>query len=193
MTTARDPARSYREIDDADLERLGRIADADLVAFFARNPHLAGWRDRVAAVALAQGAAEHRVHGKRGIWDFDIIVCFADTDALPVLMRRQVTTWDWGPSKFGRCPYDPPEYTGRAVDVKLWVIPAAADPVEALKLWLARRAAKHSSPGRKADVAHEAVVLVRPCFGLVVWEPSVAPPPKTRSDGHRKPQGLAPP
>ena len=34
-----------------------------------------------------------------------------------------VVSWDWGPSKLGRCPHDPPEYTGRAVDVAFWVIP----------------------------------------------------------------------
>jgi hypothetical protein len=193
VTSKRDTARSYEHIDDADLERLGRVVDADLEAFFARNPRLLGWRDRITAVALAQGAAEHRLRGERGIWDFDLIVCFADTPALPNLMRRQVTTWDWGPSKFGRCPYDPSEYTGRAVDVKLWVIPDAPDPAEGLRSWLDQRADKHRHPARKPDVAHEAVVLIRPRLGEVVWDPGLAPPPKTHSAGHRRPQGLAPP
>jgi hypothetical protein len=193
LTSKRDPARSYEQIDDADLERLCRVADADLEGFFARNPRLLGWRERVAAVALAQGAAEHRVHRGRGIWDIDIIVCFSHAPGLPLLMRRQVTTWDWGPSKFDRCPFDPAEYTGRAVDVKLWVIPEALDPVAGLKSWLARRATKHPDPIRKPDVAHEAVVLIRPCLGDVVWDPGLAPPPKTHSVGHRRPQGLAPP
>jgi hypothetical protein len=188
-----DAARSAESIDDDDLERLGRVADADLRGFFDRNPHLHGWQERVSIVALAQGAAEHRLRGQRGIWDIDIIVCFADSAALPTLMRRQVTTWDWGPSKFGRCPYDPSEYTGRAVDVKLWVIPEAPDPVEGLKSWLAQRAAKHPDSARKPDFAHEAVVLIRPRLGEVVWDPGLAPPPKTHSHGHRRPQGLAPP
>jgi hypothetical protein len=190
--TERDPARSYEPVDDADLERLGRVADADLDAFFTRNPRLRGWRDRVAVVALAQGAAEHRQRGERGIWDIDIIVCFAETPTLPHLLRRQVVSWDWGPSKFGRCPYDPPEYTGRAVDVKYWLIPDAADPVQGLRQWLTPRAARHPDPMRKPDLAHEPVIVIRPRFGEVAWDPGHAPPGKARSDGHRRPQGLAP-
>jgi hypothetical protein len=153
---------------------------------------LRGWRDRVAVVALAQGAAEHRLRRGRGVWDIDIIVCFAETPALPRLFRRQVVSWDWGPSKFGRCPYDPPEYTGRAVDVKYWVIPEAADPVEGLRRWLTGRGTRHRDPARKPDLAHEPVILIRPCLGEVAWDPGEAPPGKTKSSGHRKPRGLAP-
>jgi hypothetical protein len=110
-------ARSPAQIDDTDLVRLGRVADAELDVFFANNPKLRDWRNRVRAVALAQGAAEHRLRGERGIWDIDIIIiCFAFTPELPRLFRRIPTRWDWGPSKFGRCPYDPPEYTGSSVD-----------------------------------------------------------------------------
>ena len=53
----RDPARSYERLGKSDLVRLGRAAHAELDAFFARNPHLAGWRDRVRIIALAQGGA----------------------------------------------------------------------------------------------------------------------------------------
>src|SRR5438046_8994239 len=55
----RDPARSYERLDRSGVARLGRAAQAELEAFFARNPHLAGWRDRVRIIALAQGGAEH--------------------------------------------------------------------------------------------------------------------------------------
>src|SRR5206468_7196250 len=131
-----------------------------------------GWRERLSAVALAQGAAEHLLRGTRGIWDFDLIVCFAETDTLPRLFRRQVVPWDWGPSKFGRCPYEPPAYTGRAVDVKLWVIPDMPDPADALRQWLSDRLEKKPNPARHPDVAHEPVVLIRPQerLGEVVWE-----------------------
>jgi hypothetical protein len=191
-TSNSDPTRSCESIDRNDLERLGRTAQADLRAFFARNVHLSGWRDRVSIVALAQGAAEHYVRQTRGIWDLDIIVCFADTPRLRRLSRRQVVSWDWGPSKFGRCPYDPPEYAGRAVDVKYWVIPEAADTVKAVQEWLAARLAKHPDPYRTPDVAHEPVILIRPRIGEVVWDPGVAPAPKPKTTGHRKPHGLAP-
>jgi hypothetical protein len=189
-----DPARSYEVLDDDDLSRLGRVADADVNAFFLRNTHLRNRRDRLALVALAQGAAEHRLRGQRGIWDLDIIVCFAKGPRPPHPTRRQVLSWDWGPSKFGRCPFDPPAYSGRAVDVKYWTIPDAADPVEGLRKWLTQRAKQRRDPTRRADVAHEPVILIRPRFGEVVWDPNIAPPPKSKAGRPRRPpQGIAPP
>jgi hypothetical protein len=186
-----DPARSYQGIADADLARLGRVADEDVERFFSRNAHVCDWRSRLGIVALAQGAAEHRLRGTRGIWDLDIIITFcSDT---PRQLRRMVVSWDWGPSKFGRCPYDPPEYTGRAVDVKYWVTPERSDPVEALREWLQTRLAKHPDPRKKPDVAHEPVILIRPSLGGVVWDPGVAPSPRLKTVGHRRPHGLAPP
>ena len=182
------------QIDDRDLERLGRTADADLDLFFIRNPHLEEWRNRVLAVALAQGGAEHRLRGERGIWDLDVIVCFASPH--PKLIRRPVVHWDWGPSKFGRCPYDPPEYTGRAVDMKYWVIPGGPDPVEALRAWLRSRLEKARDPVRRPDLAHEPVIMIWPRehLGEVVWDPDRAPPAKkTTSNVRRRPVGLAPP
>jgi hypothetical protein len=189
-------ARSREQIDDADLDRLDRAADCDLERFFVRNPHLVGWGRRVRVVALAQGAAEHRVRGKRGVWDLDLIVCFAATDKLVPLQRRRVVPWDWGPSKFGRCPYDPPSYSGRAVDVKYWVIPDLSDPAAALRAWLSGRLQKHPDPDRKPDVAHEPVILVRPHArrGEVVWDPDMAPPAKTvPAKVRHPPAGLVPP
>lgn len=189
-------ARSMEPVADADLERLGRVAEVDLNRFFDRNPHLRAWRERVVAVALAQGAAEHRLRGKRGIWDLDVIVCFANPHTRPKQLRRPVVHWDWGPSKFGRCPYDPPEYTGRAVDVKYWVIPSRSDPADALRAWLESRLAKAPDPARTPDLAHEPVILIRPHdrLGEVVWDPGIAPPAKqTTSKARRGPAGLAPP
>lgn len=186
-------ARSMEQVDDADLERLGRAVDADLERFFERNPHLDAWRDRIIAVALAQGGAEHRLRGERGIWDLDVIVCFEGPRSRH--LRRQVMHWDWGPSKFGRCPYDPPEYIGRAVDVKYWVIPGAPDPVGALRSWLEARLKAAPDPVRSPDVAHEPVILIRPDdrIGEVVWDPLMAPPAKeSTSKTRRKPVGLVP-
>jgi hypothetical protein len=189
----RDPTRSYERLDDSDLARLGRAAGAELAAFFARNTHLAGWQDRVRIIALAQGGAEHYLRGRRGIWDLDVIVCFAEDPRLSRLFRRMVVSWDWGPSKFGRCPYDPPEYTGRAVDIVFWVIPDRTSAVAALREWLTARAARHVSPGRRPDLAHEPIVLIQPDLGSVAWDPGEVPPPKPKTTGHRKPHGLVPP
>jgi hypothetical protein len=191
MAHEHDPARSYEPIDKADLERLGRVADAELDSFFDRNRHLADWRDRARIVALAQGGAEHYLRGQRGIWDLDVVVCF--TAQRPTLLRRQVTSWDWGPSKFGRCPYDPPEYTGRAVDVKLWVIPERRDPIEAVREWLAATLAKSPDPLRKRDLAQEPVILIRPTLGAIAWDPGAPPLPGLKSSAYRPPVRLAPP
>jgi hypothetical protein len=192
-STPRDPARSYEPLDPADLERLGRAADAELKAFFGRNPHLVGWRQRVRVIALCQGGADHYLRGRRGVWDLDVMVCFAHDPTLPRLWRRMVVSWDWGHSKLGRCPHDPPAYTGRAVDVAFWVIPDRPDPVAALREWLGGRAGKHPHSGRKPDLANEPVVLIRPDLGSVAWDPPNVPPPRPKAEGHRRPQGLAPP
>jgi hypothetical protein len=154
-----DLARSREPLGQADLSRLGRVADAELEAFCARNPRLVGWRDRVRIIALAQGGAEHYLIG--------------------------------APSRLGRCPYDPPEYTGRAVDVAFWVIPDRPDAVVALREWLGARAAKHPNPERKPDLAHESVVLIRPDLGSVAWDPPNVPLARAKAHGHRPPQGLA--
>ena len=191
--TDRDPARSYEPLEEADLERLGRVADAELEAFFSRNPRLLGWRERVRVIALSQGGADHYLRGRRGVWDLDVIICFAEDSALPRLWRRMVLSWDWGPSRLGRCPHDPPEYTGRAVDVAFWVIPDRPNPVVALREWLGGRTAKHPNPERKPDLAQEPVVLIRPDLGSAAWDPPNVPQPRPKARGHRRPQGLAPP
>jgi hypothetical protein len=186
----RDPARSYAELTVEDLQRLGRAAEQDLDRFFERNAHRAALRDRVAATALAQGGAEHLLRRRRGIWDLDVIVCFFDSPGMPNPVRRPVVSWDWGPSPHGRCPYDPPEYTGRAVDVKYWVIPDNEDPIESMRSWLEKR--KHSTkPG--ADLSHEPVILLAPRLGEVIWDPGPAPPPGPKGKGHRRPAGLVGP
>jgi hypothetical protein len=47
---------------------------------------------------------------ERGVWDLDLMLFFAqhpDDKPRPYL-RRSPRRWDWGPSKFGRYPNDPP-------------------------------------------------------------------------------------
>lgn len=187
-------ARSYEAIDGSDLHRLLRTAEADLDRFFDRNAHLAEWRSRVFAIALVQGSAEHLLRGTRGIWDLDVIVCFDGPRSKQ--LRRPIVCWDWGSSKFGRCPYDPPAYTGRSVDVKYWVIPGDPDPAEALRQWLEDRLERAPDPARKRDLAQEPVVLLLPesRMGEVVWDPAMNPPAKqSTNDVRRRPVGLAPP
>lgn len=179
----RDPARSYARLDKSDLARLGRAGQAELEAFFGRNPHLAGWRDRVRIMALAQGGAEHYLRGRRRIRDLDVIVCFAADPRLPRLFRRMVISWDWGPSKLGRCPHDPPEYTGRAVDVAFWIIPDRPGAIAGLREWLAERAARHVDPVRNPDLAQEPVVLIHPALDQWPGTRTRLPHPGRRRSG----------
>jgi hypothetical protein len=182
----RDPARSYAPVDDEDLGRLGRLADAELDEFFERNPHLRAWQDQLRFVALAQGGAEHYLRRQRGIWDLDMILCFAQHPELPVrrYLRRSPTHWDWGPSKFGRCPLDDESYVGRAVDVMLWIFPERGKSLDSLSTWLEHRRAAKPNALRHPDLAHEPVVLVRPERGRVVWDPPNVPPPQRKTEGH---------
>jgi hypothetical protein len=194
MTT--DPRRSYEPITSDDLARLARLAEVEVSDFFARNRHLGAWRDRYRLAALVQGGAEHFLRGERGVWDLDIAVFFAQHPRLPVRphLRRGTRQWDWGPSKFGRCPLDHEGYRGRAVDVMLWVVPNAADPVDGLVAWLDDRRAKKPDARRNPDLAHEPVVLLAPDIGRVVWDPPDVPPPRDKTEGHTKPPvGQAPP
>lgn len=189
-----DPARSYEPIDDADLQRLGRLAGAEVDEFFARNPHRGSWRDQERFVALIQGGAEHYIRGARGIWDLDIAVFFAQhpKDTMRPYLRRAPRRWDWGPSKFGRCRFDDPSYTGRAVDVMLWVIPNTRDPLDGLIAWLQGRRAAKPEPEKAPDLSHEPVVLIAPDRGRVVWDPPDVPAPRLKTDGHPAAARFAP-
>jgi hypothetical protein len=58
---------------------------------------------------------------------------------------------------------------------------------------LGKRAAKKVNPEREPDLAHEPVVLIQPDLGSVAWDPADVPPPRPKTDGHRKPHGRVPP
>lgn len=189
--THHDPSRSYEPVTDDDLRRLERLAALEVATFFERNSVRAAWQQQQRFVALAQGGADHYIRGQRGIWDFDLAVFFAQhpDDRDRPFLRRAPRRWDWGPSKFGVCPFDV-GYAGRAVDVMLWVIPDRFVPLDGLIEWLTKR---HRVNARKPDLAHEPVVLVHPHLGRVVWDPPHVPPPELKTAGHPPPAGLAPP
>jgi hypothetical protein len=190
-----DPRRSYEALTVDDLARLGRLGALEVDEFFARNRRLTAWRGKLRFTALVQGGAEHYLRCQRGIWDLDIAVFFAQHPDLPdrPYLRRGTRQWDWGPSKFGRCPLDHPDYQGRAVDVMLWVIPDSSEPLNGLMSWLDDRRTKKPDPQRTPDLAHEPVVLIDPDIGRVVWDPPNVPPPRHKTEGHTKrPAGHAP-
>jgi len=78
---------------------------------------------------LCQGAALHYVDGRNGVKDFDVWSFYAQHDDWPFPARWRGTR-DFGPSKFGRYPGDPPGYAGRRVDLLGRSLPAVPAPTQ---------------------------------------------------------------
>jgi len=96
------------------------------------------------------------------VWSF-----YAQYDDWPFPARWRGTR-DFGPSRFGRYPSDPPRYSGRRVDLLGRSLPAepGADPGDVLLRYLAAR----RTDSAKA-LAAKAVVLIHPenRAGEIVW------------------------
>ena len=160
--------RSLERIDGDDLIRLAELAARAESALFARKPHGAGrYAGRLVCRALCQGAALHSVDGRNGVKDFDVWSFYAERGDGPFPYRWRGTA-DYGPSKFGRFPDDPPSFTGRRVDLlgRSLDVPLGANPVTVLREYLS--AARTASA---RALAEKAVVLIYPLqlAGTVVW------------------------
>ena len=163
-----DSDRSLARIEIADLLRLAALAADAEADLFSRNPQGSGrYAGRLLGRALCQGAALHYVDESNGVKDFDVWSFYAQYDDWPFPARWRGTR-DFGLSKFGRYPGDPPRYTGRRVDLLGRSLPAGpgADLAGVLRRYLAARrtdSAKHLSA--------KAVVLIDPQdrAGEIVW------------------------
>ncbi len=159
----------------ADLARLAELAaDAETKKLFTRNPQGSGrYNGRLLGRAPCQGAALHFINGTNGVKDFDVWSFYAQLADWPFPSRWRGTR-DFGPSKFGRHPHDPPQYAGRRVDLLGRSLPAApgADPVDGLRIYLTGRKKTASAKA----LAAKAVILIDPPHrsGEVAWpiEPS---------------------
>ena len=163
-----DMDRSLAHIEVADLLRLVALAADAEAELFERNPRGSGrYAGRLVGRALCQGAALHYVNGKNGVKDFDVWSFYAQYDDWPFPARWRGTR-DFGPSKFGRYPGDPPQYAGRRVNLLGRSLPAApgADPAHAIHDYLA---ARRTNSARA--LAAKAVVLIDPMgrVGEIVW------------------------
>lgn len=98
--------RTLQPITDAHLQRLAVLAGADLADRCARRPRWQPYRQRVVAVVLCQGAAQHYVDGRNGVKDLDIWTFFAEIPGEPFPPRWR-TTADFGSSSLGRRAGDP--------------------------------------------------------------------------------------
>ena len=152
-----------------DLKKLAEIARADRERMFERNENWAPYRKRLLCVALCQGAAQHFVDAKNGIKDFDVWTFFARSPQRPfpdmALFRRRATA-DFGPSRFGRTPGAPKRFEGRRVDLlsRSLDVGPRADAAAAVRAWLEGGG---SESARK--LAEQAVVLIEPSPGEVIW------------------------
>jgi hypothetical protein len=163
-----DSDRSLARIEIADLLRLAALAADAETELFRRNPQGSGrYAGRLLGRALCQGAALHYVNESNGVKDFDVWSFYAQYDEWPFPARWHGTR-DFGPSKFGRYPGDPPRYSGRRVDLLGRSLPAepGADQADVLRRYLAAR----RTDSAKA-LAAKAVVLIDPQnrAGEIVW------------------------
>lgn len=166
-------ARSLARIDRNDLLRLAKIAADVEAGLFARNPQGAGrYADRLICRALCQGAALHYLDGRNGVKDFDVWSFYAERDDGPFPYRWRGTA-DYGPSKFGRYPDDPPSFTGRRVDLlgRSLDMRRDAEPTAALRGYLSAARTRSAK-----ELAAKAVVLISPesVAGQVAW-PEASP------------------
>ena len=111
MPTGSD--RSLARIEIADLLRLAALAADAEASCSAESAGLRPVAGRLLGRALCQGAALHYVNGSNGVKDFDVWSFYAQYDDWPFPARWRGTR-DFGPSKFGRYPGDPPRYSGQA-------------------------------------------------------------------------------
>jgi hypothetical protein len=163
-----DSDRSLKQIDIADLLRLAALAADAEAELFTRNPQGSGrYAGRLLGRALCQGAALHYVNGSNGVKDFDVWSFYAQYDDWPFPARWRGTR-DFGPSKFGRYPGDPPRYSGRRVDCLGRSLPVRpdADLAVVLRSYLAGRRTRSAK-----ELAAKAAVLIDPenRVGEIVW------------------------
>jgi hypothetical protein len=160
--------RSPARIELSDLLRLAELAADAEAELFVRNPGGSGrYAGRLLGRALCQGAALHFVDQQNGVKDFDVWSFYAQLDDWPFPPRWRGTR-DFGPSKFGRYPDDPPRYLGRRVDLlgRSLPVPLGTDPVAAIRLYLAARRTTSA-----LELAKKAAVLIDPRerVGEVAW------------------------
>jgi len=167
-SVAESSGRSLTRIEVTDLLRLAGLAARAEAELFARRPAVARrYSGRLLCRASCQGAALYYLSGEKGIKDFDVWSFYAEHDDGPFPYRWHLQR-DFGPSKFGRYPGDPPSYVGRHVDFLGRSLPAGlhTDPAAVLR--------KYLSTGQTATakaLAAKAVILIDPKHRAdeIVW------------------------
>ncbi len=165
--------RSLARIDRNDLLRLAELAADVEAGLFARHPRGAGrYAGRLVCRALCQGAALHYLDGTNGVKDFDVWSFYAERGDGPFPYRWRGKA-DYGRSKFGRYPDDPPSFTGRRIDLlgRSLDVPLDAEPAKVLRDYLSAARTRSAK-----ELAAKAAVLIYPeqLTGKVIW-PQASP------------------
>lgn len=157
--------RSYRAIENEDLEKLAEIARRDRENFFAKYPEWAEtYAERVLGITLCQGAAQHYIDGTTGINDFDIYTFYRKNPDKHWYAKR-IKAYDFSDPKFGQS-VNRPDWVGRRVDCMGRAIEAGTgeDVISSLRRYL-REARSETAK----LLAEKAIVLLEPHCGMVVW------------------------
>jgi hypothetical protein len=160
--------RSYEKIRAKDLLRLSQLTLDNLDRLFARKPKLGNlFRDRLLAVCLCGGAAEHFVRGRDGVNNFVLWVFFRRHSgrAFPWGWRPSV---DFGPSRFGRNPEDI-GFEGRRINIagRSINVHRTESGIDAIRRYLRK------PPTSAAwDLSRNPVVIVSPAVmaGTTIWD-----------------------
>lgn len=165
MSNVGPEGRSYRSITLDDLKNLREIAYEDRKAFFEANPHWAKlYAQRVACVALCQGAAMHYFDNTTGINDFDVYTFYRRHPAKPWYAKRK-KSYDFGDPKFGQS-VDNPNFIGRRVDC----LARSIDVYDKEDITLAvQRYLKEGRTDTARLLSAKAVVLLEPNCGNIIW------------------------
>ena len=181
------PHRSFEQIKIDDIARLGQIALNDFDDLFVRSEYSRPYKGKLRLICLCQGAAQHYIHGDRGIHDFDMWGFFKAIANHPFPYRR-MGSQDFGASRFGRNPDDGPSFEGRRVDVigRSISMPIAETPIESVQRYLRERATESA-----LLLSERPVVVAWPDkdLGRVIWNPPCRRADTAPPDGYRRQAG----
>lgn len=162
--------RSFEILTIDDLQRVKELVIEDLKGLYERRS-LTGrlYADRLIALCLCQGAAEHFVRPGRGVKDFDVWAFFSKHPVRAFPYRRRGTA-DFGLSRLGRHP-DDTGFAGRRVDVigRSLQVRDSQTGMEAVREWLCSGRTKSARL-----ISLRPVVILAPerFLGQVLWDPT---------------------
>jgi len=194
MSDADRTRRSYAAVTDDDLRRLAELGAEHDARFRSEHP---AWATTLLTTCLAQGAAQHRVHGDKGVKDFDVWLFYAmppGRNGGQFPWNRNTVHVDFGLSAHGRQEHTDAERANPAYDVASWerfdgrrvdllvraIKTHRCGPVVAVQAWLTKGSQYRSRPDKDPPSAWwlsraPVVDLSSERFGDVIWDTCAEP------------------